>query len=344
MPECILKNGRIIGDSKEPYIVAEVNTSHNGSIEAAKKMVDAAKEAGCDCVKFQSWSSDSLYSRTYYNENPISERMVKKFALSKEQQKEMAQYCKSVGISFASTPYSEDEVDYLIENCDVPYIKVASMDLNNYPFLKYIANTQFPIVLATGMSDIKEIHKAVDTIAMTGNEKLCLLHCISIYPPELTTIRLRNIIGLQKEFPEYPIGFSDHSIGTEMASAAIALGANLIEKHLTLDKSKIGMDNQMATEPEEMELLVRQCHNVYKALGDEQRIVLQAELEQRKKMRRSVIVTRDIQKGEVLQREDLGAKRPGTELAPEAIDRIIGKRILCDIKKDSLIKEEDIGE
>lgn len=342
MSECILKNGRILGDSKEPYIVAEVNTSHNGNIEVAKKMVDAAKEAGCDCVKFQSWSSESLYSRTYYNENPISERMVKKFALSKEQQKEMAQYCKSNGISFASTPYAEDEVDYLIEHCDVPYIKVASMDLNNYPFLKYIANTQYPIVLATGMADMEEIRRAVDTIAMTGNKNLCLLHCISIYPPKLTTIRLKNIIGLQKEFSQYPIGFSDHSIGTEMASAAIALGASLIEKHLTLDKSKIGMDNQMATEPEEMQLLVRQCHNVYQALGDEQRIVLEAELEQRKKMRRSVIVTRDMKKGEILRVEDLGAKRPGTALPPEAIDTIIGKRLLADIAKDSLIKEEDI--
>lgn len=343
MAECRLKDNRILGDLYTPYIVAEVNTSHNGNMDTAKKMIEVIKEIGCDCVKFQSWSSNSLYSQTYYNENPIAERMVKKFSFSKEQQLKLALYCKQLGISFASTAYSKEEVDFLIEKCDVPYIKIASMDLNNYPFIEYIAKTQMPIVLATGMSEMHEIRKAVDTIANTGNPNLCLLHCISIYPPELSTIRLKNITGLQKEFPNYSIGFSDHSIGTEMACAAVALGANLIEKHFTLDKSKIGMDNQMATEPEEMKMLVKSCNNIHLALGSETRLVLHAEQEQRKKMRRSIILTRNMKCGDIIEEKDLDAKRPGIGIAPEKMKEIIGKKLAKDINKDEVLLINDIS-
>ncbi len=342
MAECILNNGRRLGADHKPYIVAEVNSSHNGNMETAKEMVRKIKEIGCDCVKFQSWSAESLYSRTYYMENPIAQRIVRKVAFSKEEQLEIANYCKEVGLSFASTPYSEDEVDFLIEKCNVPYIKIASMDVNNYPFLKYIAQTQMPIVLATGMADMDEIRNAVHIIKESGNQNICLLHCISIYPPENNTIRLKNIVGLQKEFPNITVGFSDHSIGTEMATAAVALGAVLVEKHFTLDKSKIGMDNQMATEPEEFSVLIKQCHNVYTALGTEERIVQKEELEQRIKMRRSVVVKHDMKKGDVLRKEDLGAKRPGFGFEPGRWREFVGKELACDKIGDTLLMKEEI--
>ena len=344
MANCILRDSTVIGDFMKPYIVAEVNTSHNGSIETAKKMIDRAKEAGCSCVKFQSWSKESLYSKTFYDENPIAGRIVQKFAFSEAQLMEVAQYCRARGIAFASTPYSPQEVDFLVEKCDAPYIKVASMDLINYPFLEYIASCGVPIVLSTGMGEMEEIRRAVATIEDAGNDNICLLHCISIYPPEISTIRLNNILGLRKEFSNYPVGFSDHSIGTEMATAAVAMGAAMIEKHFTLDSTKIGMDNQMATDPEEMAQLVRNCQNVHTALGDIERIVFPAEMEQRKKMRRSVIATRDLPAGTMLTKADLSAKRPGTGFPPEKINELVGKILIRDVKEDALIYDSDFSE
>jgi sialic acid synthase SpsE len=337
-----LRNSTILGDYDKPYIVAEVNTSHFGNLETAKKMITKAKEAGCDCVKFQSWSAETLYSKTYYDENPIAKRFVEKFSFSDEELTEVVEYSKNSGIAFASTPYSRAEVDFLLEKCNVPYIKVASMDLNNYPFLEYIARSGAPIVLSTGMGELEEIHRAVETIDNAGNKNICLLHCVSIYPPEVSTIRLRNISGLRKEFPDYPIGFSDHSIGTEMPSAAVALGACMIEKHFTLDRTKIGMDNQMAMEPEEMALLVENCHNVQVALGDVGRVVLPAEMEQRKRIRRSIIVTKDLKAGAKLTADDLDVKRPGTGLPPDKIGVLVGKTLLRDIERDTLMTEADI--
>jgi len=334
-------DGTEIGQSKAPYIVAEVNSSHNGNVDTAKRMIDAAVDCGCNCVKFQSWSTESLYSKTYYDANPISKRFVKKFSLNEDQLLDIVNYCREKGIAFSSTPYSENEVDFLVK-IRVPFIKIASMELNNPSFLRYIARTQFPIVLSTGMGDMDEIRKAVDVIHKEGNSNICLLHCISIYPAAPETINLNNIRMLRKEFPDCEVGFSDHSIGTEMASAAIALGACLIEKHLTLDKTKIGMDNQMATEPEEMKLLVNSCHNVQKAMGSYERTVSDAELEQRTNMRRSLIFTRDMKAGEVIQEADIYAKRPGTGIPPTEAPKLIGKLLARDVLADTLIAEEDL--
>lgn len=343
MANFILRDSTVIGDFLSPYIVAEFNTSHYGSMETAMEMIDRAKEVGCSCVKFQSWSKESLYSKTYYDQNPIAGRIVQKFAFSEEQLMEVAKYSRERGIAFSSTPYSPAEVDFLVEKCDAAYIKVASMDLNNYPFLEYIARSGVPIVLATGMGTMEEIRRAVTTIEDAGNHKICLLHCISIYPPELSTIRLNNILGLRKEFPNCPVGLSDHSMGSEIATAAVALGAAMIEKHFTLDRTKIGMDNQMATEPEEMAQLVSNCQNVHIALGDTERIVLPAEMEQRKKMRRSVIAIRDLPAGTMLTKADLSAKRPGTGLPPEKINELVGKVLLRDVKADTLIFDSDFS-
>ena len=186
--------------------------------------------------------------------------------------------------------------------------------------------------------------RAVDTIEVTGNHKICLLHCIAIYPPELSTIHLNNLLGLRKEFPNYPVGLSDHSIGIEIPTAAVAMGAAMIEKHFTLDRTKIGMDNHMATEPEEMEQLVRNCQNVHIALGETERNVLPAEMEQRKKMRRSIISVKDLPTGTVLTKADLSAKRPGTGFPPGKINELIGKVLIRDVKADTMILDSDFSE
>lgn len=337
-----LRDGTELADFGRPYVVAELNTSHFGNLDIARQMIARAREIGCDCVKFQSWSAESLYSKSYYAANPIARRIVSKFALPNDAMRELVGYCRSLDIAFASTPYAPAEVRFLIDHCDVPFIKVASMELNNLPFLDFIARTGVPIVLSTGMGDMAEIRTAVATIAAAGNANLCILHCVSAYPAAPAEIRLNNILGLRDEFPQYPIGYSDHSMGSECAAAATAMGACLIEKHFTLDRERLGMDNQMATEPAEMAVLVQACHNVHAALGGRDRIVPQTELEQRTKMRRSIVAARDLRQGSRLTLADLDAKRPGSGLPPTAMASLVGKRLLRDIEADTLIGESDV--
>jgi len=342
MSDILLKDKNIVGNFKKPYIIAEVNSSHNGSIEIAMEMIKKVKDAGCDCVKFQSWSAETLYSKTYYDKNPISKRIVDKFAISEHHMIELAKYSKEIGISFASTPYSKAEVDILVDKIQVPFVKIASMEINNYGYLSYIAKKGIPVILSTGMSDMDEIKKAVKVIEDTGNNQIVILHCVSIYPAPPGIINLNNIITLQKEFPNYVIGYSDHTLGTEVASASIALGSAVIEKHFTLDKSKMGLDNNMAIEPDEMKNLVNQCHNVYNAMGSKERIVSDLEKAQRVNMRRSIIAIRDMKCGEIIKESDLDFKRPGNGLTPEFLPKIIGKELTNDIEADCLIFEKDI--
>lgn len=342
MSQIVLNDGKIIKEYSRPYVIAEVNSSHNGSIEVARKMIDAAVEAKCNCVKFQSWSSGSLYSQTYYKKNPIAKRFVDKLSLTPEELKQMAEYCHSVGIGFSSTPYSNQEVDFLVEQCQVPFIKISSMEVNNPEFLQYIAKKNIPVVLSTGMADMAEIEKAVTILEEAGNRKLIILHCVSVYPVPMDMVNLNNIIGLREKFPSYPIGFSDHTLGSVAAVMATALGAAVIEKHITLDSKKIGMDNQMAMEPDALQMLVQNCEEAAKALGSKERIVPVEELRQRENMRRSIVTTRFLPAGHVLERSDLDVKRPGTGIAPEKIPELIGMQINKDIESDMILMETDV--
>lgn len=342
MSTCTFQDGTVVSDYGRPYIVAEVNSSHNGNMETARKMIDAAVDIGCDCVKFQSWSADSLYSKSYYKENPIARRIVEKVSVTSEDMCELARYCKSKGIAFASTPYSPDEVDFLVEECKVPYIKIASMELDHLDFLRYIGNKKVPVVLSTGMGEMDEISLAISALEKAGVEEMVLLHCVSIYPAKLESMNLRNILGLRAHFSKYPIGFSDHTEGSTAAIAAVALGAGFLEKHLTLDRSKIGMDNGMAMEPEAFRDMAKQCRATHIGMGSEQRVVSPEEYEQRKKMRRSIVAAVDLHAGDVLERTCLSAKRPGTGISLGCMEDIIGKRLRNDVEADCLILPEDI--
>lgn len=342
MAKVKLNDGTVVGDYLRPYFIAEVNSSHNGDLETAKAMISRAKEVGADCVKFQSWSAESLYSKTYYDANPISKRIVSKFAFSEEQFLEIIDFCNKIGIAFSSTPYSEKEVDFLLEKGNVPFVKIASMDINNYPFLEYVAKKDTAIILSTGMSTYEEIDKAVSVIKLAGNKRLALLHCISIYPVDYADINLNNILMLRNSYQDCTIGFSDHSLGYEIPCAAIAFGSCIIEKHFTLDKSKIGMDNQMATEPGEFKKMIDACRNVAVALGSKERIVSTKEQEMLIKMRRSVVAKRDLAAGTVLSISDFDYKRPAEGIAPSDVNMLVGKKINKDIKADYLIRKEDV--
>lgn len=342
MAEIRLKNGRVIGDREKTYIIAEMNSSHNGKLERAFQMMDAAKDCGCDCVKFQSWTETTLYSEEYYLENPISRRMVKGFSLNENQLYELWKYSKKIGIDFSSTPYSKEEVDFLADKVEVPFIKIASMEINNLPFLEYIAKKQIPIILSTGMADYDEIERAVDVIVRNGNRDLCILHCVSVYPAEPELINLNNMVCLKEKYRDFVVGYSDHTIGTEVACGAVALGAAVVEKHFTLDCSRMGMDNHMATEPKEMKELVQKCLNVYHAMGSKERILSEEEKSQLVKMRRSITAKMDIFKGTVIKDEMLDYKRPGNGISPDRAYCILGKTACKDIKQGHMIMESDI--
>jgi sialic acid synthase SpsE len=333
-----LRNGRRIGDYFKPYIVAEINTSHFGNIEIAKSMIDQAKDAGCDCVKFQSWSADTLYCESYYEEYKMAKRLVTKFSLSDVQLNQLAEYATEKQVDFASTPYSIEEARFLVDKCNVPFIKIASMELNNTPYLTALGRLEVPLVLSTGMGTTEEIIRAVDAIRSTGNENIVILHCTSVYPSPPNIIRLQNIMGLRAEFPQFPIGYSDHSLGIEIPAASIALGACLIEKHFTLDSSRIGMDNQMATEPEEMRAMIVACNKVYESMGGPARLLCQEEVDQIPKMRRSIVTKVDLQPGEIIDVNKIEFKRPGTGMPPSDLLQVIGKTVDKGIKLGTVLK------
>ena len=342
MSSITLKNSRTIGDYLTPYFIAELNTSHFGDLSIARSMIDKAKECGCDCVKFQSWSADTLYCSSYYKNNAIAKRVVTKFSLSSAQLEELSKYCAEIGIDFASTPYSPEEAEFLAMKCNAPFLKIASMELNNTPYLSFLGGLGVPLILSTGMGTLEEIIRAVRTLETAGNMQIVILHCVSVYPVAPEFIRLNNILGLRSEFPNYPIGYSDHSIGMEIPNAAVALGACLIEKHFTLDSSRIGMDNQMATEPAAMKQMIEACKRVQGALGGVGRIVPDAEKAQISKMRRSIITKHALKAGHILTVGDLDAKRPGTGIEPSEMQYIVGKRLKYDLDGDQVIPFECI--
>jgi N-acetylneuraminate synthase len=338
-----LANGREISDTARPYFIAEMNTSHFGDISKAKDMILAAKKSGADCVKFQSWSANTLYSDEYYKENPIAKRFVKKFSLTNEELAELASYAKSNQIDFSSTPYSFEEAKFLVEKCEVPFVKIASMELNNHVFLKQLASLEAPLILSTGMGTFEEILLAVHFLKDQAVKDLVILHCTSIYPSNPKIINLKNIITLKKHFEDCVIGFSDHSLGFSVPTASIALGACVIEKHFTLDKSQIGMDNGMAAEPDEFKKMVASCLIAHQSMGDEHRSLTSEEAEMALKMRRSVVCKTDMQPDDLITEDKIEFKRPGTGISVDSYKDVIGKKVNKLKHKGDLIYRSDIS-
>ena len=334
-----------------PYIIAEIGANHNGDMDLAKKMIDSAIKCGCDAVKFQSWSNKSLISNTGYKENTVYtdskkkhfgslKEMVDKYYLRKEQHFELENYCASKEVDFCSTPFSNEEVD-LLNELNVEFFKVASMDINNYPLLKYLAQFHKPILLSTGMANLGEIEKAVKLIEKEGNFKIVILHCVAIYPPENKDLNLNNITMLQNTFG-YPVGFSDHSLGFAAPLASVALGACIIEKHFTTDKNLPGWDHKISANPEEMKKIVDYSRIIHESLGDYQRMISKAEEEKKKVFRRSIIINKSLKAGHIITEDDISLKRPGTGFSPDNIKFVIGKKLKKDFKADYILTENDI--
>ena len=244
---------------ERPYVIAEIGANHNGDMDLAKKMIDVAKECGADCVKFQSWSKDSIFSKKVYDDNFFLrddyrdrtdytlESIVDKYHIGIEQHRMLKEYCDSIGIEFNSTPFAKAEVDLLVDELKVPFVKVASMDLNNTPFLEYIAKKKKSVVISTGLCELSDVADAVKTLKDSGCPEVVLLHCVSIYPPEDNQVNLNNIDMLRQTFG-CKVGYSDHTLGTIAPIMSISKGVCIIEKHFTLDKNMIGWDHKISAE------------------------------------------------------------------------------------------------
>ena len=346
-----LTKNRKVGLGEHPYIIAELGSNHNGDMDICKQLILAAKDSGADCVKFQSWSKETLFAKVKYDENFFLaddyrnredyslEEIVDAYAISEKQLKDMKDFCTKVDIDFASTPFSPREVDFLVDELDVSFIKIASMDVNNFPFLEYVANKNKPIILSTGLSTLSDIDNAIKTIEDAGNNQIVILHCIATYPPDDNDINLRNIGTLEKLYP-YPAGFSDHTLGPCMSIAAVANNACLIEKHFTLDKDMEGWDHKVSADPEDMKIITRDSKRVSLALGSN-RILRTEDDQQVKEFRRSIVASKDIEVGEEFTMEKLDFKRPGTGLEPGFTKFIIGSKAKRSISYDELLQLED---
>lgn len=348
-----LTNKKEVYNFCKPYIIAELGSNHNGDMKVAKKLIIQAKESGADCVKFQSWSKDSIFTRKKYEDNYFVaddyrnrtdytlEEIVEAYSISEDELLEMKRFADEIGIDCTSTPFSKKEADFLIDKLESSFIKVASMDLNNYPFLEYLAKKGKPMVIATGLSELYEIDKAVKTIEKAGNNQIVILHCVSTYPPLDTDVHLNNIKTLMTAYPTYPIGFSDHTLGTAIPLASVALGACLIEKHFTLDKNMEGWDHKVSATQDEMKIIVEGSKRINEAMGSF-RITATESDEKKQEFRRSIVLTREMKKGEVINYEDIDYKRPGTGLKPEITEFVIGRTINKDLKYDHILTKEDI--
>ena len=340
-----LKNNKSIYNFCEPYIIAEIGSNHNGQMDLAKKLIESAKEAGADAVKFQSWTKDSIFSKKTYEENYFLsddyrdrndytlEEIVDAYSISEKELYEMKKFADSIEIDCISTPFSKKEVDFLVDVLDAPMVKVASMDVNNYPFLDYIARKKRPVIISTGLSELHEIDRAIRTIENAGNDQIIILHCVSIYPPDDNQVNLKNIDTLQTAYPEYPIGFSDHTLGTCIPLASVAKGVCMIEKHFTLDKNMPGWDHKVSATPEELKTIAEGAKRIHKAMGSS-RVKVIENTDRINSFRRSIVTTREIQPGEIINEKDLDFKRPGSGIAPEFFRIVLGRKVKNKLEAD----------
>ena len=340
MDEIKLAN-KLIGKGMPCFIIAEAGVNHNGDVNLAKKLIDAAREAGADAVKFQSFKAEDVVTKTaekaeYQKKTTGAEEsqfvMIKKLELEERDFKELFDYAHRKGIIFLSSPFDKGSVD-LLDELGVPAFKVGSGEITNFPLLKYIARKKKPIILSTGMSILGEVEEALEAIREGGTEEVILLHCVSSYPAKIKDMNLKAIETLSKGF-NLPVGLSDHSLGITIPIAAVALGACVIEKHFTLDRSLPGPDHKASLEPEELKQMIKAIREVEKAMGDGNKVPTDEEKQIQKVARRSLVARVNIPEGTIITEAMLGIKRPGTGVEPKYMNKVIGAVARCRIEQD----------
>ncbi len=325
-------------------IIAEAGVNHNGSVQRSKQMIESAKKCGADIVKFQTVNVNSLVSKyaqmaDYQKKNTGKEEsqkeMLDKLILPFEAFLELKSYCDTVGIQFLSTPFDIESIQFLNEM--VPFWKIPSGEITNYPYLVEIGKTGKPVILSTGMSEMEEIAAAITLLKENGTKELTLLHCNTQYPTPYADVNLRAMKTLRETF-HLPTGYSDHTAGIEIPIAATAMGAEVIEKHFTLDRSLPGPDHKASLEPDELQAMVKAIRNVEIAIGDGVKTVSRSEKENLNIARKSIIAAANICRGEIFTEKNLTTKRPGNGISPMRWNEVIGNKAKRDFAEDELIE------
>lgn len=328
------------------FIIAEAGVNHNGSIELAKKLIDAAVEAGADAVKFQTFKAENLVSKNaskaeYQKETTGSEEsqfdMIKKLELDLDTHRELISYCAERNIMFLSTPFDLDSIE-MLNNLELKIFKIPSGEITNLPYLRKIGSLKKQVILSTGMANIDEIEDALDILitAGTSKENITVLHANTMYPTPMKDVNLRAMLTIGERF-DVAFGYSDHTLGIEVDIAAVAMGATVIEKHFTLDNTMEGPDHKASLEPDELIAMVKSIRNIEIALGSDVKKPSESEKPNMKITRKSIVANSDIKKGELLTENNLAVKRPGSGISPMKWDDIIGSAASKDYEKDELI-------
>lgn len=330
-------------------IIAEAGVNHNGKIDLAKKLVDVAVECGADAIKFQTFkayetSGEFAEKAQYQKENMEGEEnqyeMIKKLELPFESFREIQNYCIKKEITFISTPDGSESLEFLT-SINVPFIKIGSTEVTNLSFLKEVGRKGKPIILSTGMSNLGEVEAAIEAIYSTGNTNVKLMHCTTDYPTRLEDVNLNAMVTMREAF-KVSVGLSDHTLTNEAAVAATALGAQFIEKHITLDRSLEGPDHKASMPPEEFKMYVKSIRNCEKLLGDGIKRASEREKNIMKDVRRSIVAVRNMNSGTVITEKDIAFKRPSSGISPQFLEIVIGREIKRNLKKDEPITWKDI--
>ena len=335
-------------------IIAEAGVNHNGDIETAKRLIDVASDAGVDYVKFQTFKAERLVSPSaqkakYQIENDTSKddsqlKMLKKLELSDNDHKELISYCKSKNISFFSTAFDNEGISYL-SSLNFDMFKIPSGELTNYPYLKAVAKTGLPVILSTGMANLDEIEKSINVLVSYGTKKseLTVLHCNTEYPTPMIDVNLKAILTIKNAF-DVQIGYSDHTLGTEVPIAAVALGARVIEKHFTLDRNMKGPDHKASLEPNELKEMVIAIRNIEKAISGNG--IKEASSSEKKNIhiaRKSIHLSRNLKSGSIIAEQDIISLRPGDGICTMNWESVIGKKVIKDLKKFTKLTLKDIS-
>lgn len=334
---------RLIGRGHPVFIIAEAGVNHNGSLDRAISMVDEAVACGTDCVKFQTFETENIETRhslkPSYFKGRASEfdkiSYLKSVELSREGFRKLKDHCRSKNILFLSTVSDEAGLEVLL-SIGVPALKVGSTDTVNLPLLRLCGRSGLPVILSTGISTLSDVDTSVKELVMSGASEIVLMQCTSAYPSSVEELNLRVIETFMKRF-NVPVGLSDHSLGNYAAIAAVALGASVIEKHFTLDKTLPGVDHAASASPEEFRELVKVIRLTEKALGSYEKAVEPQEAEHLLTMRKSLVARKDLPEGTVFSYTDILCKRPGTGISPIDIDKVISKRLKVALGKDDII-------
>lgn len=327
------------------FIIAEAGVNHNGSFEIACKLADVAKDAGADAIKFQTFKAESLVTRdastAEYQQAAVGEEksqfdMLKELELTNDEFVRLKKHCDEIGILFCTTTFDMGSTEFALDELDLPFMKVPSGEITNLPLLEAIGGSKKPVILSTGMCEIDEVEDAVSVLKSAGARSVVVLHCTSQYPAPYEDVNLRAMVEMGRRL-ELAYGYSDHTLGTSVASAAVALGASVIEKHFTLDRAMEGPDHKASLDPEGLKELVDSIRCVELALGSSEKHVSVSERANRDIVRKSIVAIKPIRAGEAFSTSNIGTKRPGTGLSPMKWHSVLGQVATRDFEPDEEI-------